>query len=267
MSGLNNAQAALDPRCCAFFFDVDGTLAEIQPRPELVFIPATILEALGRLQAGGIPLALISGRRLADLDQLFEPLRLPAAGLHGAEQRDASGRYRQLPVDVQALARIQAELAQACAAYPQLYLENKGLAFALHFRLAPELESAARALAEDFARRHADLLTLQPGKCVFELKPRGASKGEVVRSFMQAAPFRGRRPVFVGDDLTDEAGFVAVNALGGHSIKVGAGPTAAMQRLDSVTAVGRWLGELLQTLGEPQLLPSEQSEQQEEGLP
>jgi len=264
MGGQDDAQAALDPLRCAFFFDVDGTLAEIQPRPELVFIPPAILAALGRLQARGIPLAVISGRRLVDLDRLFAPLRLPAAGVHGAERRDAAGRQQRLPVDMAALERVRAELAQACAGHPDLYLENKDVAFALHYRLAPQLEETARRLAEDFTRRHADLLTLQPGKCVFELKPRGASKGEVIREFMGSPPFAGRRPVFVGDDLTDEAGFATVNELGGLSIKVGPGPTAALQRLDSVAAVGRWLGELLRALGEP---PPLSFTQQTEGPP
>ncbi|MEE4465388.1 HAD-IIB family hydrolase, partial [Azotobacter chroococcum] len=83
--------SAQDLQNCAFFFDVDGTLAEIQPRPELVFIPPATLAALDRLQAVGVPVAVISGRRLADLDRLFEPLRLPAAGVHGAERRAADG--------------------------------------------------------------------------------------------------------------------------------------------------------------------------------
>lgn len=265
MDAPNDTPTALDPRRCAFFLDVDGTLAEIRSRPELVSIAPAILATLGRLQAGGVPLALISGRRLSDLDRLFAPLRFPAAGVHGAEQRTADGRVHRLPVDTQALERVWAELARACAEHPGLYLENKGVACALHYRQAPELESTALALAEAFVRRHADLLSLQPGKCVYELKPRGAGKGEVIRDFMGTAPFSGRRPVFVGDDLTDEAGFAAVNALGGHSIKVGSGPTVARQRLDSVASVGHWLDGLLRTLGEP--LPLSNTQQQKDGPP
>ena len=94
------------------------------------------------------------------------------------------------------------------------------------------------------------MLSLQPGKCVFELGTR-ASKGEVIRAFMEEVPFAGRTPVFVGDDLTDEAGFAAVNALGGRSIKVGEGPSEARERLPSVHAVGGWLEQLLSELGEP----------------
>lgn len=245
-----NERSGLEIRHCAFFFDVDGTLAEIQPRPELVFIPPRSLAALEHLYLSEIPVAVISGRPLSQLDDLLSPLRLPAAGVHGAERRTAAGETLQLALDSAVFDVIQQELAQACTAHPGLYMENKGVAFALHFRLAPELEETARALAEDFVERYGDVLALQPGKCVFELKPRGASKGEVIRTFMQEAPFKGRMPVFIGDDLTDEAGFKVVNELGGLTIKVGTGETAATQRLDSVEAVTAWLDELLRALSE-----------------
>lgn len=247
--------SGLDVRHCAFFFDVDGTLAEIQPRPELVFIPPGSLTALEHLHVSEIPIAVISGRPLSQLDDLLAPLRLPAAGVHGAERRTAEGQLRNLALDNLQFDRIHQELARACAELPGLSLENKDVAFALHFRLAPELEEAARALAEDFIGRYGDVLALQPGKCVFELKPRGASKGEVIRTFMHEAPFKGRTPVFIGDDLTDEAGFKAVNELGGLSIKVGTGATEATQRLDSVEAVGAWLESLLSALSEQPVNP------------
>lgn len=247
--------SGLDVRHCAFFFDVDGTLAQIQPRPELVFIPPRSLMALEHLHVSEIPIAVISGRPLSQLDDLLSPLRLPSAGVHGAERRTADGQLRNLSLDEALFGRIYQELVQACAELPGLSLENKDVAFALHFRLAPEMEDAARALAEDFIERYGEVLALQPGKCVFELKPRGASKGEVIRTFMQEAPFKGRKPVFIGDDLTDEAGFKVVNELGGLSIKVGTGVTEAMQRLDSVEAVGAWLGTLLDALSEQPINP------------
>lgn len=233
---------------CALFFDVDGTLADIKPRPDQVFIPADTLNVLERLARQGVPVALVSGRPLAEIDRLAAPLQLPAAGVHGTERRTAEGRTVRLELDAQRLRQIHQDLAEACARFPGLLLENKQVAFALHFRQAPELESRVRELAEDFVSRHADVLALQPGKCVFELKPRGASKGEVIRAFMQEPPFEGRVPLFIGDDLTDEAAFEVVNALGGISIKVGPGPTVASRRLESVAAVGRWLAELSREL-------------------
>jgi trehalose 6-phosphate phosphatase len=229
---------------CAFFLDLDGTLADIQPRPERVFIPADTLATLERLHACGISVSVISGRPLEQIDQLLGALRLPAAGVHGAQRRGADGVVHQLTLDNQLFDQIQRELSEACATHPGLYLENKSVAFALHFRQAPELEPVAQALAEGFVARYPEALALQPGKCVFELKPRGASKGEVIRCFMSEAPFKGKYPVFIGDDVTDEAGFAVVNALGGLSIKVGHGPSEARQRLESVAAVGRWLASL-----------------------
>jgi len=189
--------------------------------------------------------AVISGRPLAQIDQLLQSLRLPAAGVHGAERRRADGELQELELDLAALDGVEGELEAACTEFPALRLENKGIAFALHYREAPELEGIARQIAESFVARYPRLLSLQPGKCVYELKPKGANKGEVIRRFMAEEPFRGRLPVFLGDDLTDEAGFAVVNQLGGLSIKVGDGTSEAQRRLRSVTAVGEWIAALL----------------------
>jgi trehalose 6-phosphate phosphatase len=234
----------LSLRTTAFFFDVDGTLADIQPRPELVFIPGPIHHALARLQALGAAVAVVSGRPLTQLDTLLQPLVLPAAGVHGAERRGADGGEQTLEMDDVTRTALLAELDSAAERYPGLMIENKRIAFALHYRQAPELEADIRGLAEALTTRYPSL-AVQPGKCVFELKPKGASKGEVIRTFLQEAPFVGKVPVFLGDDLTDEAGFEVVNALGGISIKVGEGETVAHHRLDSVDAVGKWLDDLL----------------------
>jgi trehalose 6-phosphate phosphatase len=238
----------LDLGRCAFFFDFDGTLAEIQPRPELVFISGALHASLDRL-AARCPVAVISGRPLSQLDDFLDPLRLPCAGVHGVERRTAQGEVQQLSLDHVQLRQIERELTAACASFPALLLESKGVSFALHYRQAPELAEVARDLADEFVARYPQVLAVQPGKCVFELKPKGASKGEVIRRFMQEPPFSQRMPVFLGDDLTDEAGFAAVNAMGGLSVKVGRGQSAAHKRLASVTAVGTWLAAILATQG------------------
>lgn len=248
---MNDPNAPIDARNSAFFFDVDGTLAPIQPSPDLVSVLPMVRLALERMQRVGLPVALVSGRPLAQIDALVAPLRLPAAGIHGAERRTVSEEVQRLVLDSQVFAEIEQALSQACAPHVGLRLENKGIAFALHFRQAPELEETARSLAESFVQRYQNVLALQPGKCVFELKPRGADKGEVIRAFMREAPFHGKTPVFVGDDVTDEAGFEVVNQMGGLSIKVGEGPTSARQRLASVEAVGDWLVSLLEGLSDP----------------
>ncbi|AIR00983.1 trehalose-phosphatase [Pluralibacter gergoviae] len=228
----------------AFFFDLDGTLAEIKPRPDQVSIPAHVRHALAQLaeQQGGA-LALISGRSMAELDMLAAPYRFPLAGVHGAERRDINGQSHTLSLPDGLAAELEPWLAEGLARLPGSQLESKGMAFALHYRQAPEHQQAVVALAQAAVNRFPGL-ALQPGKCVVEIKPAGISKGEAIKAFMQESPFRGRTPVFAGDDLTDEAGFEAVNALGGVTIKVGQGKTRAQWRLAGVEETHRWLLEI-----------------------
>lgn len=240
----SNPSVELSLRDHAFFFDVDGTLAEIQPRPELVFIPGTTHHALSRFQSLGGAVAVVSGRPLSQLDTLLQPIVMPAAGVHGAERRTAEGELHSLAVEDTQRVALEAELDAASKRIPGLMVENKRIAFALHYRQVPHIESDVRSLAHAMVERYPSL-AVQPGKFVFELKPKGASKGEVIKTFLEEAPFAGKTPVFLGDDLTDEAGFEVVNALGGISIKVGEGETVAQYRLESVAAVGKWLDDLL----------------------
>ncbi|WP_312073821.1 trehalose-phosphatase [Atlantibacter sp.] len=232
----------------AFFFDLDGTLAEIQPHPDQVHIPIaarTLLEKLSALQDGA--LALISGRPMAELDKLAAPHRFPLAGVHGAERRDINGNTHAVTLPASLSRALQLRLETELAAMPGTELECKGMAFALHYRQAPEFESRILSLASTLVGLHEEL-SLQPGKCVVEIKPRGINKGEAISAFMQQPPFAGRTPVFVGDDLTDEAGFEVVNAAHGISIKVGKGETEAKYRLMNVQAVHVWLEKVVQQL-------------------
>jgi trehalose 6-phosphate phosphatase len=132
-------------------------------------------------------------------------------------------------------------LGEAVDRYPALLLEDKGLSLALHYRLAPTLASFAHRLMRTLQREIGSDYTVLGGKRIVELKPNGRDKGQAVTEFMAEPPFRGRLPVFVGDDVTDEYGFAVVNALGGHSIKVGRGVSEAKWRLGSVAAVRHWL--------------------------
>lgn len=231
----------------AFFFDVDGTLATLQSRPEAVTIPAGVrghLQQLAAQQQGA--LALVSGRPIAELDRLAAPLNAPLAGVHGAERRDAQGNLHVISLPAALVQTLEDQLTSTLAQWPGTQLECKGMAFALHYRRGMAYESQVMQLAEEVVSQFPELV-LQPGKCVVEIKPQGVDKGEAIRAFMQESPFTGRIPVFIGDDLTDEKGFLAVNALQGVSIKVGAGSTHARYHLDSVEAVWAWLeGSLLQ---------------------
>ena len=225
----------------AFFFDVDGTLAAIQSRPEAVFIPEQVIDQLQQLSAlSQGALALVSGRPIEQLDALAAPWRGPAAGVHGAERRDASGEMQRISLPVEVEQELRTELQNAMALWPGTQLEIKGMAFALHYRQAMQHEQDVMRLAEQSVKRFPGL-ALQPGKCVVEIKPLGIDKGAAIHHFMQQAPFAGRIPVFIGDDLTDEKGFLAVNAMQGISIKVGEGSSQARYRLNDVDAVYGWL--------------------------
>ncbi|WP_205067306.1 trehalose-phosphatase [Pantoea coffeiphila] len=231
----------LEPARYAFFFDVDGTLAAIKSRPEEVSIPPAVRDNLARLAAySDGALALVSGRPMRELDELVEPLSLALAGVHGAERRDGQGNIDRIALSPETVRTLTAELEPAIAALPGTQLESKGMAFALHYRRAPEHQQAIQQLADELVARFPELVQ-QPGKCVIELKPDGVSKGAAIKYFMKQPPFLGRIPVFVGDDLTDEAGFKVVNAMEGVSVKVGAGTSEARGYLPDVSAVWHWL--------------------------
>ncbi len=226
----------------ALFLDVDGTLLEIAATPAAVSVPKHMIDVLARLRARlSGALSLVSGRRVADLDALFAPLELPVAGTHGAERRDAQGRMHG-PDYGAALAPARHLLSDWVAGHAGSLLEDKGAALALHYRNVPELEEAAqRAVAAAVTAAGAGF-HVQGGKKVLEIKADAVGKGRAIAQFMAEAPFLGRLPVFLGDDLTDEDGFEVVNELGGHSIAVGVGrETRARWHLGDETEVLRWL--------------------------
>lgn len=240
------ALPAFDP-AWALFFDVDGTLLEHRSRPQEVQVEPALRSLLERLlQVTGGAVALISGRSVEDLERLFTPLRFPAAGQHGNELRLADGKLRRHAAPSASLERIARALTGVAQRHPGMLLEHKGASIALHYRLAPHLHD----VAEDAALRAVAALRgdfeLQAGKFVFELKPSGKNKGSAIEEFLREPPFTGRVPFFIGDDLTDEYGFALVNRIGGLSVKVGAGETAARWRLPDARAVKEWLAGALE---------------------
>ena len=208
----------------ALFLDVDGTLLDFADVPGDVLVDPGLVDVLavlhGRLDGA---LALVSGRRLAQLDELFAPLKLPATGLHGLERRE-EGHLEKHPRP-RALDEAVAWGKALAQRYPGARVEDKGTTIALHWRAAPD--------AEDLLRQYADSILielpgyhLQPGNMVVELRPDGAHKGTAVIDMLQHPPFKGRRPVFVGDDLTDEHAFAAVSSHGGFGVLVGLPPSS-----------------------------------------
>jgi trehalose 6-phosphate phosphatase len=228
----------------AFFLDVDGTLLEHANHPQGVEVGPVLKKLLERLlHASGGAVALISGRSVADLESLFEPLEFAAAGQHGNERRSASGElHAAAPPDLRL--RVAAYKLHILAEQnPGLLLEDKVSSIALHYRMAPQLHDVAARAARSAAADLGGDFELQAGKYVYEIKPSGQNKGSAIARFMAEPPFEGRVPVFIGDDLTDEFGFALVNSIGGHSVKVGPGETAARWRLSDARAVQRWLAE------------------------
>lgn len=226
----------------ACFLDIDGTLVELADSPERVHVDPSLIRMLDRFaRVSDGAVALISGRRIADIDRLFAPLRLPAAGQHGLERRSASGSVHWHGPPSSEVPRVFA-LARAWAATrPGLLVEDKAGTFAVHFRQAPHLAEEVRTFLQRLMQECAGDYCLQPGKMVVEIRPESRNKGMAVAEFMGEPPFAGRTPVFIGDDASDEQAFSVVENLGGISIKVGAGATSARWRLKDVSAVRAWM--------------------------
>lgn len=232
---------------CAMLLDIDGTLLELARTPREVWVPPGLAATLHALhERTGGALALVSGRSLNDIDLIFAPDRFPAVGGHGAEMR--------LSIDNEAVAThappLDAELKRRLAAIarlsPGILLEDKGYSLALHYRLAPHAE---KAIYEAVSLIRADLpnapIEVLPGKCVCEIKQSGFDKATGVRELMNHEPFRGRRPIFIGDDVTDESVFAAMPDLGGLAFSVGRHAQGVAGHFDKPSDVRAWLARLI----------------------
>jgi trehalose 6-phosphate phosphatase len=225
----------------SLFIDFDGTLVDLMDRPDGVAVDSGLQSLLRRLNAA-LPgrIALVSGRSIAQLDGFLGPLAaaLNLAGSHGVELR-RSGDALVAPKRPSALEAVERALTGFATARPGVLVESKSHGVALHYRGAPECEAAARDFCD--ALGGAGELIVQPGKMMIEVMTRG-DKGDAVRAFMRDPSMAGTRPLFIGDDLTDEGGFAAAHELGGAGVLVGEPrKTAARYRLRDVPAVRAWL--------------------------
>jgi trehalose 6-phosphate phosphatase len=227
----------------ALFLDVDGTLLEIAATPDRVRVPASLrntLQLCWQRQRGA--LALLSGRTLAEVDELFSPCVLPASGLHGLEVRLPGGKVMRPRIDPAVLDRARHWLVMLKQDHRGLLLEDKGIVLTMHFRLAPQLAADVEAAMSEVAADLGEDFVVRRGKCTFELAPRGFDQSTAIELLMKEREFAGRTPVFVGDDPCDEVAFQAVNDMGGHSIRVGnLEASAARYRFSSVSTVVAWL--------------------------
>ena len=232
---------ALDLNAHALFLDLDGTLVEFAAHPEQVIASddlRALLATLARRMNGAV--ALITGRSIASADAVLDGVLVNVAGVHGLEHRgvgEGAPAARDMRAIVAAYHQAQDMIGTGALA---AMLENKGAAFALHYRANPGARDAVRAAAAGIAERHA--LSIVEGNMVVELKLGERTKGDAVRDFMRAGPFVGRTPVAIGDDITDEDAFAAVRALDGIAVVVGERrPTAADFSLADTNAVFAWL--------------------------
>jgi trehalose 6-phosphate phosphatase len=239
--GLLTRPAPLDLRASALFLDLDGTLASFAERPQDVGPIASrssLLRTLGKKLDGR--LAVISGRTIADVDRILDGAVTTVAGVHGLERRWPDGRIERPDPDP-GLAVARAAFDALKTPNPGLLIEDKALSLAIHFRAAPQAHAQVLAAAQAIATETG--LVIQNGELVVELRGLGPHKGDALNAFMRIPPFVGARPLFVGDDLTDEDGFSAALALGGEGVLVGPPRrTVARRSLDSVDAVIAWLG-------------------------
>jgi trehalose 6-phosphate phosphatase len=251
--GLADALQRLmsEGRRIALFADADGTLLDIAMKPDEVYAPEGLVDTLDRaFVALDGALAIVTGRRVEEIDRIFDPTKLPASGVHGAQTRVA----RDGPIVDRGAPDIPQDLANAirkvAAQFSGTLVEDKREALAVHWRAAPQVEAALHdQLVKLLQARGLAGLTVLRGHYVFEIKSPATSKGDAVRVFMQRPPFAERRPVFIGDDVTDVAGMAAAKALGGLAFSVGAPLPGADGMFASPADVRAWLHELVRRNG------------------
>jgi trehalose 6-phosphate phosphatase len=231
----------------AVLLDIDGTLLDLMPTPREVWVPPGLAKTLNRLyrRTGGA-LALVSGRSLNDIDLIFAPELFPAVGGHGAEMRleaDADAVAAHAPPLDKELKRRLAAIARLS---PGILLEDKGYSLALHYRLAPHAE---KAIYEAVSLIRADLpdapIEVLPGKQVCEIKHSGFTKASGVRELMTHPPFKGRKPFFIGDDVTDESVFAIMPDFDGVAFSVGRRARGVAGHFDAPSDVREFLARLL----------------------
>jgi trehalose 6-phosphate phosphatase len=236
---------AFDLGQCAILLDIDGTILDIAPSPRQVWVPTGLRRTLSRLaDLTGGAVALVSGRPINDIDLIFSPLQLAAVGVHGAEMRtsgDADVQTRVAPLS-KALKR---KLATVAELGPGILVEDKGFSLALHYRLAPEKGPAVlSAITKVCAGVPEDAVEILPGKLVVDVKPDGINKGDAVCALMQHAPFKGRHPIFIGDDTTDVPVFGVIPKFGGQAYSVGGIVADVDGHFATPEAVRAWLSQI-----------------------
>jgi trehalose 6-phosphate phosphatase len=232
-------------RKCAILLDIDGTILDLAPSPQQVWVPPGLRRTLARLDGlTGGAVALVSGRSLADIDLIFSPLQLAAIGGHGAELRpvaDGEPIMRAGPLS----AALKRKLASVTEIGPGILAENKGYSLTIHYRLAPDKADEVRAAVEAIcAAAPPGSVEILPGKLVVEIKPAGINKADAVCELMGFRPFADRNPIFIGDDVTDEPVFGTIAKFGGLGFSVGRIIADTNGHFDRPESVRAWLAHI-----------------------
>jgi trehalose 6-phosphate phosphatase len=242
---LSDVSLIPDLRKCAILLDIDGTILDLAPSPQEVWVPAELRQTLARLNTltdGAV--ALVSGRPLNDIDLIFSPLELAAIGGHGAEMRTAAGKApmaRVAPLDPV----LRRKLAGLRELGRGILAEDKGYSLALHYRLAPEKADELRAAVETICTEaKPGSIEILPGKFVVEIKAAGISKANAVCDLMAYPPFTNRNPIFIGDDTTDEPVFGIISKFGGLGFSVGRIAAEVTGHFDKPESVRAWLARI-----------------------
>jgi len=242
---LKTPPTSLDLNEVAFLFDVDGTLLDLAPTPREVWVPASLRDSLACLStrtAGAV--AFVSGRPLKELDLIFTPLQFPGVGGHGAEFR-RTGEHAILQLAVELDSDLKRWLPMATEIGPGILVEDKGYSLALHYRLVPDkgpaVETEVRQICAKLPKAMIEIL---PGKSVIEVKQVGFNKATGVKRLMRHGPFASRRPLFFGDDITDEDVFAIMPEFRGLAFSVGRKVAGASGNFNMPAAVRDWLQQI-----------------------
>jgi trehalose 6-phosphate phosphatase len=244
IEGATAGVAALSDAPLALFLDVDGTLLDLAGRPDDVVTPAGLVTTLARTEcklAGA--LALISGRSIDDVDRLFAPLRLKASGVHGAEIRLDANAPTTPTAAADLPQSLLAALRRAVEPFPGVFVEDKRFSFTVHYRLAPSAERPLRNIVKQLVDSIPIAVDIMDAHYAIEIKSPCFDKGGAIAAFLSTSTFRGRTPIFIGDDTTDESGFALVSARGGFAYSVGRPRPGAIGAFPEPGAVREWLAE------------------------
>ncbi|BCT89880.1 trehalose-phosphatase [Acinetobacter variabilis] len=254
---LNDCNLNMDSNQVVLFLDIDGTISEFHPDPDKSIIHPEIINILKNLQQY-IQLILVTGRSILQAQKLIHPLQWNIAGSHGLELIYQADLKTLISLNKPQLQALKQYIQEQAVQIPDLRIEVKDYSVALHFREHPQLEDRVHAFALECLNQFSDF-ELKAGKYVFELVPKGANKGSAIQQIIQQYHLTDHYHMFIGDDLTDEAGFKVINALHGCSIKVGLGQTLARYRLENVSQVQAFLKEFLNVIEVQEQQPLEKS--------